>query len=188
MSRTHTLYVLVLFVAGLAVAACGGVAVSETPEDLPGTGTEATQAISPTTEAVPTTAAATTEPVPTAVAATTAPEETATTTTGAGEGMTAQDLADAGEPVYAANCAMCHGENGEGGAGPAVIGETVDLSKYTNAAELYVFIQTHALENGQATLTEEDILGVVAFLLVENDLVPPDTPLDIQALTTLQLP
>jgi mono/diheme cytochrome c family protein/rhodanese-related sulfurtransferase len=71
-----------------------------------------------------------------------------------------------GEEVYEENCAVCHGENGEGDVGPA-IGNPAMLSLTTDAFLKY------AIENGRDgtdmpaftdTLTTDEIDAVTAFL------------------------
>jgi mono/diheme cytochrome c family protein len=174
MSRTRFVYFIFLLAAAL-LSACGGVAVSGTgtPEGLPQAG--ATQVVTPTLEIMPTTIVTPTEVV-------------VSTPAGTGQGATAQTLADAGKLVYADKCAACHGQNGEGGAGPALIGTTADLTKFANATELLTFVQTHVQENVSGGMTEEEILQVVAYILVENNLVPGDTPLDITSLPNISIP
>lgn len=74
--------------------------------------------------------------------------------------------AELGKSVYAENCAICHGENGDGEIGPA-IGNPAMLSLNTDAFLKY------AIENGRdgtempafaGTLSSEEINGVTAFL------------------------
>jgi cytochrome c oxidase cbb3-type subunit 3 len=71
-----------------------------------------------------------------------------------------------GKEIYADNCAVCHGENGEGEIGPA-IGNPAMLSLNTDAFLRY------AIENGRDgtqmpsfanTLSSQEIDGVTAFL------------------------
>jgi mono/diheme cytochrome c family protein len=99
---------------------------------------------------------------------------------------TAGQLADAGKTVFADNCAKCHGANGEGGGSPALIGSKANLGKYSTAQALFDFV-TKQMPLGKAgTLSAQEYLQVVAFLLVQNGLVQPSAALDATTLGTIK--
>jgi sulfane dehydrogenase subunit SoxC len=135
--------------------------------------------------------AATATPTPpvtaTAVSAAQAPSTPAAATAGtaavtrqvagAGAAQTAATLAAAGATVYAANCTACHGAKGEGVTGPSLIGANANLPKYGDAAGLYAFIQKNMPANAPGTLSQEQYLQVTAYMLLQNNIVKPDTQL-----------
>ncbi len=71
-----------------------------------------------------------------------------------------------GEETYAINCAVCHGENGEGEIGPA-IGNPATLALATDAFLRYAIVNGRDgtdMPPFSDTLSDEEIDGVVAFL------------------------
>lgn len=135
--------------------------------------------------------------VPTQADVTTAPPEATTppdtptpvppTATAAVEGTTAESLSEAGQAVYAEHCLSCHGEQGEGGVGPALIGERAHLDSYGTAGALYNYVHIAMPQNAPGSLSDEQYLEVVTFLLLQNDLVQPDTPVSIDQLGEIEL-
>ncbi len=119
--------------------------------------------------AVPKTSTATSPTTPA-----TTPPTSATTTPGTT--VPFGSLADAGKQVYAANCAICHGNNGQGVTAPALIGANAQLVKYGTAAALLNFIDTNMPFNKPGTLTHTEYLQVLAYLLVQNNDVSQSTP------------
>jgi mono/diheme cytochrome c family protein len=79
--------------------------------------------------------------------------------------------------VYAAECAQCHGENGEGGTGPLVIGGNKRIASYESTERLYDYVSRTMPFDEPGTLTPEQYWNVIAYLLDANDLLPPDTVL-----------
>ena len=89
-----------------------------------------------------------------------------TTTTGA---ITAGYLAASGQTLFATYCAKCHGANGQGVIGPAVIGSGAALSKYHTAQGLLDFIDTTMPFDAPGSLAHVQYLDLLAFLLVHNN-------------------
>lgn len=79
--------------------------------------------------------------------------------------------------MYAAECAQCHGENGEGGTGPLVIGGNKRIASYESTERLYDYVSRTMPFDEPGTLTPEQYWNVIAYLLDANDLLPPDTVL-----------
>ncbi|HSJ56590.1 MAG TPA: cytochrome c [Anaerolineae bacterium] len=128
---------------------------------------------------------------PQAPADPTAPPDTPTTAppteTVAPEGTTADTLAAAGEEVYADHCASCHGEQGEGGVGPALMGDRARLNVYGTADALYSYVHRAMPQNAPGSLSDEQYLQVVTLLLLENDYVQADTPVSREGLSEIEL-
>jgi mono/diheme cytochrome c family protein len=95
---------------------------------------------------------------------------TATTPTTAA-GQTAGQLSAAGQGVFSASCAGCHGASGQGVSAPAVIGANASLRKYTSAQGLFNYIRTNMPGAAPGSLSEQAYLEVTAFLLLQNNLV-----------------
>ena len=98
----------------------------------------------------------------------------------------------AGQAVYEARCAFCHGEalDGQAGGGrtfPALVGPHT-VPDYPNAATLYDYIRRSMPYNRPGSLSDEDTLSVVAFLLNQNGLLADDAVLDPAELSSLLLP
>jgi cytochrome c oxidase subunit 2 len=97
---------------------------------------------------------------------TTTPAPTSPTTTSTT--MTFGQLSQLGSTVFADNCAVCHGNNGEGKVGPALIGPNQHLANYGTAQGLFDFISTNMPFSNPGSLTHEQYLDVLSFLLVQN--------------------
>ena len=109
----------------------------------------------------------------------TAPPETPTPEA---VGTPAQTLAASGEEVFAAECAECHGEQGEGLVGPALFGEGVSLAGWSAAQNLYNFVHQAMPQDAPGSLTDQQYLEVVTYLLLQNAAVEPDTPVSLEGL------
>ena len=83
-------------------------------------------------------------------------------------------VAELGETVFASHCAFCHGKNGGGGRGPAVIGVTASLGKYNTAQGLLDYVSTNMPKSNPGSLSHQDHLNVVSFLLVRNNYLSED--------------
>ena len=77
--------------------------------------------------------------------------------------------AQAGRAVYATECAMCHGADLHGGAGPPLAGQAF-LTRWSprTASELFQFIQVTMPPGIAGLLSADDYLSVVAFILETN--------------------
>jgi mono/diheme cytochrome c family protein len=87
------------------------------------------------------------------------------------------DQIAAGREVYAAECAQCHGENGEGGTGPLLIGGNKRIASYQNTERLYDYVSRTMPFDQPGSLSEEQYWNVIAHLLDANELLPADTVL-----------
>jgi len=96
-------------------------------------------------------------------------------------------MATAGQKIFAADAAACHGSNGQGVTGPAIIGPGENLSKYQNAKGLLDFISTAMPLNAPGSLSHQEYLQVLAYLLVQNNLVLSTAVFNESTLTNITL-
>jgi len=100
---------------------------------------------------------------------------------------TAGQLANDGAAVFSQDCAKCHGLNGVGGGSPALTGSAARLSRYNNAQQLLDFISAQMPLGKGGSLSSQDYLRVLAFLLVQDGYVQATAPLDPAMLSAIQL-
>ncbi|OGO07296.1 MAG: hypothetical protein A2Y92_04660 [Chloroflexi bacterium RBG_13_57_8] len=102
--------------------------------------------------------------------------------------MTFEQAAVNGAAVFAAFCAGCHGAEGQGGIGPALIGTDVELDDYGTADVLLGFISSEMPQNAPGSLQTQQYLEVTAYLLVKNNIVWPGNPFDPAKFNGIRLP
>jgi cytochrome c len=110
----------------------------------------------------------------------------------AGQGTAAQ-----GRALYEARCAKCHGAEGEGGSGGTLAGrgaltdpdpdQTVG-NYWPYATTLFDFIRRAMPMDGPATLSDDEVYAVSAYVLYLNRLVGPDDRLDAGTLPQIRMP
>lgn len=105
----------------------------------------------------------------------------------------------AGEELYMAQCAACHGEFGEGaGRYPELIGgrgtltsedprKTID-SYWPHAPGLYDYIRRAMPFGAPRSLTPDEVYSITAWLLNQAELWPADRELDAEGLRTVKMP
>ena len=79
--------------------------------------------------------------------------------------------ADAGQTVFASQCAICHGDKLEGKVGPALAGEQfLSVSQYQEltAGFLYKTISRQMPKNAPGSLSKTQYLDVLAYILKVN--------------------
>jgi cytochrome c len=91
------------------------------------------------------------------------------------------DQVAAGQTVYAASCAKCHGAQGEGGTGPLVVGGGKRIATYGDTDRLYDYVGRTMPFDKPGSLTEDEYWQVIAYLLKENDLLPEEIVLSPEA-------
>jgi cytochrome c len=104
----------------------------------------------------------------------------------------------AGRAVYAAQCAACHGVQGEGGIADRLVGGVGTLksdrpvktigSFWPYATTLYDFIRRAMPYTAPQTLSADDVYAVTAFLLHANGIVGADTTLNARTLASVRMP
>ena len=102
-------------------------------------------------------------------------------------GPTYGSLAQQGQSVYTGNCAGCHGASGQGVTAPAVIGASAALGKYNTAKGLLGFISAAMPLSSPGSLSHQDYLNVLCYLLVQNNYAFPTTSFDENALVNILL-
>ncbi len=116
----------------------------------------------------------------------TSPTPAPTPTTSPIAQLTAGQLAEQGKTVLA-NFGQCHGDSGQGLRAPAIIGSSAQLAKYNNAKELLGYISSTMPADKPGSLTQQQYLQVLCFILVQNKFVTADTPVDPNQLERLVL-
>jgi len=79
--------------------------------------------------------------------------------------------ASAGSKLFGANCAACHGDHLEGGAGPALSGATLGtLAKNTKLSigDMFTFLAQEMPLNEPASLKHDQYVDIMAFILKVN--------------------
>ncbi|MBI2831473.1 MAG: cytochrome c [Chloroflexi bacterium] len=112
-------------------------------------------------------------------ACTAVPQPPATPTVG--------QLAEAGSTVFANQCARCHGDSGQGGTGPAIIGANAFLSAHVTGQGLLDFVSQQMPFDAPGSLSQQEYLQVVSFLLVRNNFLSNGSSLDAGKLDGISL-
>ena len=106
---------------------------------------------------------------------------------GSGAPETQSEQVAAGRDVYAAECAQCHGDRGQGGTGPVVIGGNKRIASYQTTERLYDYVSSTMPFDAPGSLSEQQYWDAIAYLLDANDLLPANTvlgpdsePIDLQ--------
>ena len=85
-----------------------------------------------------------------------------------------------GQAVFVERCAKCHGEQGEGKLGRALIGPTANLGGYGTARGLFDYARKVMPIDAPGKLLESEYWAVLAFILSQNKLLPEGTTLGRQ--------
>lgn len=95
-----------------------------------------------------------------------------------------------GAQIYDRSCAECHGNNLEGKAGPPLTGKAFqDTLQYANmtTSQLYGFISQSMPQNAPASLSSEQYIDVLSFLLSKSGYPAGSIPLSKQRLGEVEL-
>ena len=79
--------------------------------------------------------------------------------------------ATAGKDVFDKTCAVCHGDHMQGGVGPALAGDqflSVSQFQKISAEYFYHFMSTHMPLTDPGSLTKEQYLDIMAYMLEVN--------------------
>jgi cytochrome c oxidase subunit 2 len=77
-------------------------------------------------------------------------------------------MAESGKDVFAANCAGCHGKEGEGISAPALIGPERQFAKYGSAKELLAYVSANMPAGRAGSLSRMEYYQVLSHLLMQN--------------------
>jgi cytochrome c len=110
-----------------------------------------------------------------------------------GRGSVAQ-----GKTIFAATCAVCHGDNGQGGPADRLVGGIGTLTQpkpvrtvgsyWPYATTLFDFVRRAMPFNAPESLTADQVYAVCAYVLSLNGIVPQDTVLDATSLPKVAMP
>ena len=103
-----------------------------------------------------------------------------------------------GKQVYDINCAVCHGEDGEGTSGNTIIvggdmqSEGPRLrtvgSYWPYASTVFDFIRRAMPATAPKSLTNEQVYQVTAYVLFMNGIIDEDTELNANTLPAIEMP
>jgi S-disulfanyl-L-cysteine oxidoreductase SoxD len=108
-----------------------------------------------------------------------------------------------GEKTYGARCAGCHGKTGKEGPSDVLVGrEPRDPMVFARdpqarrtignywpyATTLFDYVRRAMPTNAPGSLTADEIYGVVAYLLVLNEIIPRDAVMDATSLPKVMMP
>lgn len=124
----------------------------------------------------------------------------------AGEGTAAS-----GAPVYARQCAVCHGRGGEGGIADRVVGYAPESAPpfgpryeawrgdgpdvpysvgnyWPYATTLFDYIRRAMPSNAPGSLEADEVYGLVAWILARNGLIADDVVMNAETLPAVEMP
>jgi len=85
-----------------------------------------------------------------------------------------------GEKNYQAKCSTCHGTSLEGGAGPALSGpnfQTLNSKVHAKVGDIFTYMTTNMPLNAPASLSHDEYVSILAFILSKNGYHPGSSPL-----------
>lgn len=101
-----------------------------------------------------------------------------------------QTQAAAGQQVFTQHCAKCHGSELQGQAGPALAGHkfasNLAYSKMS-APQLFTFMKTQMPADAPASLSKQQYLQALAYILSKNGYPQGSKPLSEQRLAQVKL-
>jgi mono/diheme cytochrome c family protein len=163
--------IVVLGITALLTACKSGQATS--------TPTATVAALTPT--ATPMLAASTVSAAPTTEATTSLTASTATSP----QSQAVQQQIKAGQETYDDDCAQCHGENLQGVSGPALSRSA--LVSFGTADQLFSFISDQMPLGAAGSLSQQQYENIVAYLLDQDNLLPPGEVISAQDVKTINL-
>ena len=108
-----------------------------------------------------------------------------------------------GAPIYAARCAGCHGKTGKEGPNDVLVGrlpgdafpfardqrapKTIG-SYWPYATTVFDYIRRAMPPDAPGSLKDQEVYGLVAYLLSLNELIPADAVIDADALPKVKMP
>ncbi len=103
-----------------------------------------------------------------------------------------------GEALYAQQCAVCHGVNGEGGLAAPIVGgdpltNGIDTRKtiknfWASATTLFDFTRRQMPLYTPRTLTDDQVYALTAFILAWNDIIDEDMVMNAETLMQVEMP
>jgi polar amino acid transport system substrate-binding protein len=111
---------------------------------------------------------------------------TAATSHGSPPALYSKAQVAAGAKLYATDCAQCHGENLEGGVGPALRGPNLQrLAQKTKltVGDFFGFMSLQMPLNAPASLPKDQYASIMAYILARNGYPAGSKPLTYAAAT-----
>ena len=102
-----------------------------------------------------------------------------------------------GAPVYAQKCALCHGENGRGGASRPLVGappikamdsERTIANFWPYSTTLFDFIRRAMPWQQPRSLTDDEVYALTAYILAANKLIGENDTMNAQTLPKVRMP
>jgi cytochrome c len=102
-----------------------------------------------------------------------------------------------GAPIYAANCAVCHGEGGKGGKNARLVGkpplDRIEAPKtianfWGYATTVFDFTKRAMPWLTPRTLTDDEVYAITAYILAENKIIGPTDVMNAQTLPKVKMP
>jgi cytochrome c len=103
-----------------------------------------------------------------------------------------------GAPLYAANCASCHGASGEGSTAEELVGGQGSLagpeptltvgSYWPYATTLFDYVRRAMPPEAPLSLTADEVYAVSAYLLYLNKIIPKDAEMNATTLPAVEMP
>jgi cytochrome c len=103
-----------------------------------------------------------------------------------------------GARIYAAKCAMCHGENGRGGTNAALVGgrpltDGIETPKtianfWPYATTLFDFTRRAMPWQQPRTLTNDEVYALTAYLLALNKIIGDNDTMNAETLPKVRMP
>jgi cytochrome c len=116
-----------------------------------------------------------------------------------GSGLpTGSGTPEQGARVFAAKCAVCHGENGKGGTAAALVGGApltsgIETTKtianfWPYATTLFDFTRRAMPWQQPRTLTSDEVYALTAYILALNKIVPENAVMNADTLPKVRMP
>lgn len=103
-----------------------------------------------------------------------------------------------GEPTYLANCARCHGVEGQGGPADRLVGGADSLttshplktvgSYWPYATTLFDYVRRAMPYDRPSSLSSDEVYALSAYLLELNGIIPDDLEMNRETLPRVEMP
>ena len=108
-----------------------------------------------------------------------------------------------GAPIYASRCAGCHGKTGKEGPNDVLVGRLPDDafpfardarapktigSYWPYATTVFDYVRRAMPPDAPGSLKDDEVYGLVAYLLSLNELIPADAVIDATSLPKVKMP